>query len=43
MDLRERSHSIKLSDDGLVNQFDRKSLNEAGIIQACSTEIPPDV
>ena len=28
MNLRERSHSIKLSDDELVNQFDRKSLNE---------------
>ena len=27
MNLRERSHS-KLSDDELVNQFDRKSLNE---------------
>ena len=28
MNLRERSHSIKLSDDELVNQFDWKSLNE---------------
>jgi hypothetical protein len=27
MNLRERSHS-KLSDDELVSQFDRKSLNE---------------